>query len=63
MDDRVPYCSIRARFMFANLLIAKRRKARNSQLIDTRNLNPTYGIQFIKIITMHQIIPIVSYAI
>ena len=43
MDDPVPYCSIRARFMFANLLIVKRRKTRNSQLIDTRNQNPTYG--------------------
>ena len=37
MDDPVPYYSIRARFMFANLLIAKHRKTRNSQLIDTRN--------------------------
>ena len=37
MDEPVPYCSIRARFMFVNLLIAKRRKIRNSQLIDTRN--------------------------
>ena len=35
MDDPVTYCSICAHFMFANLLIAKRRKTRNLQLIDT----------------------------
>ena len=36
MDDPVLYCSI---FMFVNLLIAKRRKTHNSQLIhvDTHN--------------------------
>ena len=30
-------------FIFADLLIAKHRKTHNSQLIDTRNWNPTYG--------------------
>ena len=35
--DPVPYSSICARFLFANLLIANADKTRNSQLVDTRN--------------------------